>query len=215
MASDAIDRPDEAVIVANQYLRLERPLSALVAILVVSIFVGVSVLSSLVPAVIVGLGLIVAARLPVLQPTGRVRLRTSDDAPTVREEFSGPIPPVLAFQWGLADEVRTDGTVATYTVSYLFGLRTVEMAVETQSDTAPNGESTVESVVMEADQPWGTYSSTIKPADDQTLVEVEYTSNRRFGLRRLPQQLVARRYRDKALAAQGYTVVERERHLGL
>jgi len=47
------------------------------------------------------------------------------------------------------------------------------------------------------------------------IVDVEYMSTRRFGLRRVPQQLLAERYRDAALTAQGYTVVKRDAHFGL
>jgi hypothetical protein len=66
-----------------------------------------------------------------------------------------------------------------------------------------------------SDNPWATYIATICDADDQTIVDIEYTSTRRFGLRRVPQQLLAERYRDAALMAQGYTVIERDGHFGL
>jgi len=68
---------------------------------------------------------------------------------------------------------------------------------------------------MVNDQPWATYTSKITNTNEDTIIEVEYTSNRRFGLRRIPQQLVANRYRDDALTAQGYTVIERDAHFGL
>jgi hypothetical protein len=62
-------------------------------------------------------------------------------------------------------------------------------------------------------QPWATYTATSTADADGTVVEVEYDSNRRFGLRRVPQQILAHRYRDDALNAQGYVVVERESYL--
>jgi hypothetical protein len=51
--------------------------------------------------------------------------------------------------------------------------------------------------------------------DGGTDLEIEYSSDRRFGLGRVPQQVAGPRYRDDALAAQGCTGVERERRLGL
>ena len=65
------------------------------------------------------------------------------------------------------------------------------------------------------DNPRATYTATVRDAADHTIVDVEFTSTRRFGLRRVPQRLLAERYRDAALVAQGYTVVAREGHFGL
>jgi len=215
MPSGDIERSQEALNVAKQYLRRERPLNALVVVLVVSIFLGTYLVTSILPAVIVAAVLLITGRSPILQSKGIFRLRTDDGLETVLNEFTGPISPVLALQWGVADEVSTDGSVAIYSVSYLFGLRSVEVTVHTQTDAAPNGDYLVESEVMVNDQPWATYTSTISDTNEDTIIEVEYTSNRRFGLRRLPQQLVANRYRDDALTAQGYTVIERDAHFGL
>jgi hypothetical protein len=44
-------------------------------------------------------------------------------------------------------------------------------------------------------------------------VEVEWNSDRRFGLRRLPLWLVTRGYRDATLSAQGYEAVDRQTDL--
>ena len=215
MPSDDIERSQESLNVAKQYLRRERPLNALVVVLVVSIFLGTYLVTSILPAVIVAAVLLITARSPIVQSKGTFRLQTDDGSETVVNEFTGPIPPVLTLQWGVADEVSTDGSVATYSVSYLFGLRSVEVTVHTQTDAAPNGDYLVESEVMVNDQPWATYTSKITNTNEDTIIEVEYTSNRRFGLRRIPQQLVANRYRDDALTAQGYTVIERDAHFGL
>ncbi|GGN11027.1 hypothetical protein [Halarchaeum nitratireducens] len=215
MPSDDIERPPEALDVVTRYLRRERPVSALVVVLAVSLFLGTYLATSLLPAVVVAAVLLVTARSPVLQSRGTFRLRTDAERDAVVDEFTGPIPPVLALQWGAADEVTTDDGVAIYTVSYLFGLRSVAVSVRTRTDAAPNGDCLVESEVTVNAQPWATYTSTIGETNDRTVIEVEYTSNRRFGLRRIPQQLVANRYRDDALAAQGYTVVERDAHFGL
>lgn len=215
MPSDSLERSREVLDVVEQYLRRERPLSALVVVLAVSAFVGTYLVTSLLPAAVVGVGLAVVARAPVLRSEGTVRLRTDEDPEAVVDEFTGATPPVLALQWGVADEVTTDDGVATYSVSYLFGLQSADVVVHTRTDTAPNGDRLVESEVSINDRPWATYRSTVSDTDGHTVVEVEYTSNRRFGLRRVPQQRVAHRYRDDALEAQGYSVVERDTHFGL
>ena len=214
MPSNGIRRSQEALNVAEQYLRRERPLNALVVVFVVSILLGTYLVSSILSAVIVAAVLLIAVRFPILQSKGISRLRTDDDFETVVDEFTGPTPPILALQWGVADEVTTDGSVAIYSLSYLFGLRSVEVTVHSQTDTAPNGDHLIESEVSVNDQPWATYTSTISTTNEHTVIETEYTSNRRFGLRRIPQQLVANRYADDALTAQGYTVVERDSHFG-
>ena len=59
------ERPQEALNVAKQYLRRERPLSALVVALAVSVFSGTYLATSLLPAVFVAGILLVAARAPV------------------------------------------------------------------------------------------------------------------------------------------------------
>lgn len=209
------ERPREVLTIARRYLRRERPLNAFVAALVVSLFLGTYLRTALLPAVLVGGILLVIARAPILQSHGTFRLRTEEDPKTVVETFAGPTPPILAFQWGIADEVTTrDGTIL-YRTSYLFGLRSVEMTVHTQTDTTPDGDQRVESTVAANDQPWGTYRSTISAENAHTVIDVEYTSNRRFGLRRVPQQFLAERYRADVLAVQGYTVVEHDAYFGL
>jgi hypothetical protein len=56
---------------------------------------------------------------------------------------------------------------------------------------------------------------TQRSKDDGTVVEYEYTADRRFGLRRVPQRIVANRYRDEALEAQEYVVVEQDEQYGV
>ena len=89
------------------------------------------------------------------------------------------------------------------------------MTVQTQTDTTPDGTYQVESKIVANGQPWATYTATISAENDHTVIDVEYTSNRRFGLRRIPQQFLAERYRDDALTVQGYTVVERDAYFGI
>ncbi|MFC6723266.1 hypothetical protein ACFQE1_02425 [Halobium palmae] len=183
--------------------------------LVVSIFLGTYLATSLLPAVVVAAILLVVARAPILESKGTVRLRTDDDPEAVVDDFAGPTPPVLAFQWGVADEVTTGEDSATYHVSYLFGLRSADVTAHYQTESTGDGKHRVELEVTMNDEPWATYTSIVEGNDDQTIVDVEYVSNRRFGLRRIPQQFFTERYRDKALSAQGYTVVERDSHFGL
>lgn len=204
------ERRQAARTVAKQYLRRERPLSVLSAGLVVAVFLGTFLATSLVPALVVGAVLVAVVRAPLVQSHGTVRLRTDDDVESVVETFAGPTPPVLAFQWGVADEITTTDGAVTYHLSYLLGLRSVAMTVRTQTNTTPCGERRVELELTVNDQPWATYTATISEHNGQTVIDCEYTSDRRFGLRRVPQRSIAARYRDESLAVQGYTVLERD-----
>jgi len=211
----SIDRPEEALAVAKRYLRRERPLTALVVVLATVIFLGTFIATSLVPAVVVGTLLVVVARVPIIESQGTVRLRTDEDVQSVVESFTGPTPPILVFQWGIADEITTgDGTVK-YRISYLFGLRSVEVTVETQTGHTPAGDPRIELELTMGGQPWSTYVATVERRDGRTVVEYEYTADRRFGLRRIPQRIVANRYRDDTLNAQGYVVVDRDEQYGV
>jgi len=208
--TNPVDRPSETVDVAQRYQRLERPLSYVVALLVGLVVGAAFLLFSLLQAVLVGLALGALVRIPVFRTSGTARLITDADPETVRADFAGATPPPLAFQWGVADAVHPTDDGATYEFSYLLGLRSTEMTVETRS-YAPDGD--LELLVTAGGRPWATYTASISQDDDHTVVDVDWTSDRRFGLRRLPQQFVAERYRADALAAQGYTVAERETSL--
>lgn len=105
-----------------------------------------------------------------------------------------------------------DGT-PTYAVSYLFGLGTTEVTVQRHTEPTAGGDARGELEVTVSGQSWATYTATIQDGSDQTIIDIEYNADRGFGLRRLPQQLVLQQYRDEALQAQGYTVVERDSHL--
>jgi hypothetical protein len=209
-----VDRPREARAAAKRYLRRERPLSALIVVLAVAGFLGTFVATSLAPAVVVGGLLIIVARAPIIESRGTVRLRTDEDAESVAESFTGPTPPILVFQWGIADEIRIGDEAVTYRLSYLFGLRSAEVTVETRTDRTPGDGRRIELELTVDGQPWSTYVVTVDTRDDGTVVEYEYTADRRFGLRRVPQRIVANRYRDEALEAQGYAVVERNEQYG-
>jgi len=187
--------------------------SALVVAVAVAAFLGTLLATSLVPAVLVGAVLVVVARSPVLRPEGTVRLRTEAPPAAVLASFTGPTPPVLAFQWGLADEVVAGDDAVTYQVSYLFGLRSVALTLRSRPESTADGDRVVLEPTANG-RPRAPYSATVRPEDGGTAVDVEYVSDRRFGLRRLPQRLLAARYRDEALAVQGYEVVGRESSLG-
>ena len=128
---------------------------------------------------------------------------------------SGPTPPVVPLQWSIADEIDADGDAVTYRTSYFLGRRTATMTVWARTDVAPDGTRRVELDLEENGDPWASYTADVIGGDGGTEIDVEYVSDRRFGVRRLPQALVAGRYREEAFAAQGYTVVERKRKVGL
>lgn len=215
MPSNTIERPEDGLRVAKRYRRRERLLSGLVIVVVVSLFLLTYVTASLLPAVVVAAVLLGLARAPILQSRGTVRLQTEMEFEAVVAAFTGPTPPVLGLQWGVADAVVTEDGTPTYPTSYLLGLRSANPSVHTRTVTTPNGEQQVELEVLVNDRPWATYTARISDDGEHTTIAVEYTSDRRFGLRRLPQQFLATRYRDVALSAQGYTVVGRDAHVGL
>jgi hypothetical protein len=213
MPSSPVDPPHEAVAVAERYRRLERPLSAGFALLLAGGGVAVAfTLLPFLPAVVAALVLAAAVQFPTFTSDGTTRLRTDADPETVRESFAGPTPPVLVFQWGVADAVRRTDDGAVYDVSYLFGLRSVEMHVE-----AVDTGDALELRVTADGEPWATYRVSVVETEDDggTVVDVTVDSDRRFGPNRVPQWLVAERYREAALAAQGYTVERRDHSLSV
>ena len=124
---DGDTRADAVAPILRQYRRRERPLSWLVALSVGAVCVGIYAVISLVPAVTVGILAIMTLRVPLWRSSGTVALHTDHAPDRVVESFAGPRPPVLAFQWGLADTVEIDRDTLCYEISYLFGLRTVEV----------------------------------------------------------------------------------------
>jgi hypothetical protein len=225
--------PSEAAAVARRYRRVERPVSGAVALLVGGACGLALWLLPLVQASLVAAGVVALVRVPVLRSEGRAELTTDADPGVVRAAFESATPPLLAFQWGLADEVRSTAEGGACEVTYLFGLRSVTMETAVRCDAGdgddgdgdapaagPTGDDegsdvNCRLVVTAGGEPWATYSASIARRDDGTVVTVEWTSDRRFGLRRLPQWLVATRYRDEALAAQGFAVRERDARLAV
>ncbi len=223
--------------IAGRYHRAELAVGLLTALFVVGLFLASFVAFSLGPALVVAVVLAVTVRVPVFRRRGTATLRSVASPETVQRDFAGPTPPVLAAQWANADEVTpaTDGRGATYEYSSPFPLRTVTMVLDVEvSEPDESGPDAGEPAASEPDaskpdasepnarialdvsvndRPWGAYTVTIRPGGgtrDGTLVDVALRPTRRFGLRHLPQTLVADRYYADLLAAQGYAVLERE-----
>lgn len=158
-----------------------------------------------------------AIRVPVFRTGGTARLTVDADPETVRAEFRGPRSPPLELQWGVADRVRRTDDGGVYEPSDLFGPRSAELAAETRQLAAEAGEPTgdFEILVSAGGRPWGTYAVSIRERDGGTELDVEVASDRRFGLRRLPQALLAERYRDDVLDAEGYPILNRDVGLSL
>ncbi|WP_123621699.1 hypothetical protein [Halorubrum sp. CSM-61] len=228
------DGSDGGSAVADRYHRVERAASWALALLVAGAFLAAVAAVSFWAGVVVAAVLAVALRVPVYRRRGSVRLRTEAPPDAVVREFASARPPILALQWGVADEVRDaggedataadrpTGTRAAYEFSYLLGLRSADIDLETDvrvdATTAGGAREgsdgdTVATVSVDGtagDSPWGSYAVTVRePEDGGTIVDVELRPTRRFDLRRLPQGWIAERYYAEALAAQGYEVVER------
>lgn len=201
------DRPSEAVSVAKRYQRIERPISGAVALVVAAVAAVGMLYLPLVSGLIVAAVILFAVKAPLFKTVETARLVTDAPPEAVRADFESTTPPMLAFQWGVAD-VRSIVDDAMYDLSYLFGMRSVTMVLETRLNVE---DADYRLVVTTGSNSWGTHDVTVTTGDsDETVVDVEWVSNRRFGLNRLPQWLIAERYRAAAFTAQGYTVVDRD-----
>jgi len=201
-SSDTGGVPPATRRIVERYGRIERMVSGLVAVLT-GVLVAAAILTlPLLPGLAAALLVVTAVRVPAFGTDGRLELSTDHAPDAVLADFEGPRPPVLAFQWGRADRVREtdDGTALEF--SYLAGRRSVTMSLESQRRT----DGTLELTILENERPWGRYLVRIRDNRGETVVDVDYGSERRFGLRRLPQMLVARRYREAVLRTQGYEV---------
>lgn len=202
-------RPRDPPPVVERYHRFERAaawgLTLFAALVAVLAYLSLPFVPGLVAVVFV----LVALRAPVLDPSGSMRLLSQADPEAVRAEFTGPTPPVLAFQWGVADSVHPTPEGAVYEVSSLFGLRTSEVRVESHHA----GDGTVELAVAVGDRRTTTYTVDIDAHRGGTAVDVQFETHRRFGLRRLPGLVVAGRFRSAVSDALGYTLLEDDRSL--
>lgn len=212
--SACVEVPPGASEMVRRYHRLERIASGAFALLAAALVAAAVLLLPLLHALAAAVVLLAVVRVPVFRTRGSVRLATGASREAVREDFEGPTPPVLALQWGVADAVRRSDDGAVYDVSYLFGLLSVEMAVTLgepeRTEGRATGEADIEIRITASGRPWATHAVSFDERDGRTTVDVAFASDRRFALRRLPQWLLARRYRDDALAAQGYAVEERD-----
>ncbi|ELZ01255.1 hypothetical protein [Natrialba aegyptia] len=96
----------------------------------------------------------------------------TDTAPdAVRADFESMSPPVLAFQWGLADTVRPTEDGGSYEVSYLFGLRSETMTTEIRPFLPADD---FELVVTADGQPWATYTVSIRDRVGTTGMDIEW-----------------------------------------
>jgi hypothetical protein len=193
----------------ERYRRFERAAAWGLTLSAALVAVLVYLSLPLVPGVAAAVLVLLALRVPVLRPSGSARLLSQADPEAVRAEFAGPTPPVLAFQWGVADSVRPTPDGAVYEVSSLFGLLTSTVRVE--SHTAEDG--TVELEVIIGDRRTTTYAVDADAHRGGTAVDVRFETHRRFGLRRLPGLVVAGRFRSAVYDALGYTLLEDDRSL--
>lgn len=205
-SSESVDIPSEAAAIAQRYRRIERPATTLGAVVTFLVIVTTLFVLPLVQALLVVIAVLVLYRLPLFRADGSVELVTDADSDTVRAAFESAIPPTLALTWGLADSVRRTEDGGQYEISYLFGLQSVTYITEIRRHSS--GEE-FELIVTENGKPWMSYTVTTRDLDGKMGVTIDGVSDRGFALRRAPQWLVAKQFRDKTLDAQGYTVVER------
>lgn len=211
-----IDPPSAPVTIVQQYHRAERPVSWGVSIILIAVAVLALYYLPLLPALLVTVVVIALARFPILQSYATIELAADSGIETVRDDFMSATPPILAFQWGLASDIRPISEGWIYEISYAFGLLTQTLETEIRSlssDSTGETQSEIEILLTENGEPWGTYTVSLEAQGENTRVHIEYASDRRFGLRRLPQWLVAERYRDEALTVQGYSIIKRDLNL--
>ncbi|AGB39364.1 hypothetical protein [Natronococcus occultus] len=211
-SSSDTDVPTAISALARRYRRFDRLLSiALAGVVVLASIVVVAALS-LLPSVLVLVVLLSLLGVPVFSVSGTITLVTDEDADAVRRDFESTTPPVLAFQWASADEIRTTPNGTEYDFSSLFGLRSITMVTEADSDADRN---VIELASQSGGREWGTYTVSIADDGESTRVDIELESDRRFELARLTQLVAASRYQDEILAEQGYTVRDRDRSVSI
>ncbi|GAB3686396.1 hypothetical protein GCM10028857_18400 [Salinarchaeum chitinilyticum] len=204
-AAEDVDVSPAVAAIAKRHNRADRVATGLLALSAVSAFLLTWVTLSPLPGVAVAVVLAGLLRLPSLRAEGTAELRTDDAPEAVRSAFESARPPVLALTWGRAPEVERTATGAIYTLPFLFGLRSVTMRTEVRDRPDADG---FEFLVIVDDEPHVRYTVTAEGEGNETRVDLSWTSCRGFGFRRVPQWFVVSRYRDAALAAVGYEVVE-------
>lgn len=193
----------------ERYHRFERAgswaLALTAAVVAVLAYLSLPLLPGLAAVVLVAAVL----RVPVFAPSGSMRLLSQADPEAVRAEFTGPTPPVLASQWGVADSVRSTEEGAVYELPSLMGLRTTTVRVESRTDD----DGTIELAVSVGDRRRSTYAVDVAEHRGGAAVDIEWASDRRFGLRHAPGWLVAYRFRPAVYDALGYTLTADDRSL--
>ncbi|APX95401.1 hypothetical protein [Natronorubrum daqingense] len=218
MSSTSDQRMDreEVEAVVQRYHRVERIWSVAIAVLVAVVAISAILALPFLVGLLVALGLVALARAPLITRTTATSVATDADPSTVVSEFDDASPPNLAFQWGLADDVRSTDDGGAYDFSYFFGLQSAAMNVDVDVDDRPSESpetdvvSTLEIVATTNGRSWGTHTISVRDDGGETRLEIESSTDRRFGPLFLVQGLVADRYYADVLAAQGYTVLERE-----
>ncbi|ELZ07849.1 hypothetical protein [Natrialba aegyptia] len=215
-ATAGVEVPDQIRTLTERYTRTERFLTLLVAAVAVIAVFGAFVVLPYFAALGLSLAAIALVRVPLLETEGELHLRTDADPDAVRNEFASALPPALPFQWGGAETVRSTADGGVYEFSYLFGRRSITMAVTVRSgpETRSAGAD-CEIDVTAGGKPWGRYRVSVEEDGENTAVVVAFESTRRYALNRLTQLVAANRYQEEAYAAQGYTVVDRDRSLTL
>ncbi|SEH12358.1 hypothetical protein SAMN04487967_0772 [Natronorubrum sediminis] len=215
MSSTPSQRADhqEVEALVRRYHRVERIWSIAIAVLVAIVAVVALFTLPLLVGLFVALGLLALARAPLITRTTTTSAVTDAGPSTVVSEFDDASPPNLVFQWGLADSVRATDDGGAYDFTYFFGLQsaTMDVDVDVRPGEPPETDlvATLEIVATTNGRSWGTHTVSVRDDGDETRLEIESTTDRRFGALFLVQGLVADRYYEDALAAQGYTVLER------
>jgi len=194
--------------VVTRYSRTEGIVSW--TLVTTAILVVVTALYTLPPllGVVVAVVAVLTLRLPVFRLHSEARVVTDASPEAVREATLGARPPVLVFQWGVADRVET-GDGVRYHYSTLFGLKSAVLTVD-RRETATGVE-----ITLTADgTPYSTHHVTIT-GGEKTVVTVESDPPRGFGLRRLAGWIAAQRHYAAGLDALGYDVRDYETSFGL
>lgn len=201
-STDSDGVPPATWSVIERYERIVWIVAALIAVTLAVLVTAALIALPLLPGLTAALLVLIALRVPVFGTDGHFELATAAAPDAVLADFEGRRPPVLAFLWGRADRVRETDDGVVFEFSYLAGLRSVTMSLESER----RADDTLAVTVRENERPWGRYLVTIRENGGETIVDVDVGSERRFGLRRLPGALVMRRYRDTVFRTQGYEV---------
>jgi hypothetical protein len=178
---------------------------------IVSVGAGVFAVSSLIPAVLPEGFLTVDVRSSLVRPCSSVRVPTDTAVASVIDLFTGPFSLALPLQWGIADVLAVSDGVPVYRISSLFGVRSLELSLHTDSKAILAGSHRINlRPEMDTTRCLG-YVVDIYDREEQTEIESEYIGERRLGLWCLPYRLLPDRYFKSAARLQEHTIAEQER----